>query len=267
MKFAVVLFFALVVVGCWAQGGTEGAVNEAQNISKQVSDFEQKAVKGLLDLSYVSVRAATICLSKNVTDNIVKGLCNFVNTTERAKFEALNVLHMMYYNVSYTVPSFNLGNASNAVNETASNASQQLSQSLRFWEQQLNNLTDLTGQEFEKAFLRFLVIKEGAAIANAIPCAQSAARKDILDYCLSDIYSGALKMSEIRAYLCGKYNECQIELTPEEVSVALNAFNDASLGLGSTTPSGGVATATTIETATTVATATEVGTAGAAGTA
>jgi hypothetical protein len=56
---------------------------------------------------------------------------------------------------------------------------------------------------------------------------------------------------------------CEVELTPDEASLALNALNDASLGLGTlSAPSGsGVATETAIATATEIGTATQVGTA------
>jgi hypothetical protein len=202
----------------YAQGkeATEGSAGVAgltsaggeENVSQQVSDIEQQSLQGLLNLFFVGQQAASTCLSKDLEDPVVMGLCRFINATETARLDIGQAVLQDQFGVTFQPPDLNVGGATAAGGTAAGaagTAGEELSQSLQFWQQALSNLTNLEGQEFEMAFLRFLVLYDGVHIAGSIPCAQSAGRKEILDFCISNIETSTAQLAEVRGYLCGKY--------------------------------------------------------------
>jgi len=256
--------------------GTSGTVSfDLGNITTQVANVEKNALKFLLDHHYIGIRASAQCLnlisntsagtdsSNNELSSTVKGLCNYISLVQRAEFDIFRDLLEGYYNISYEVPALGIA--------TAENVAQNLTQSLQFWKQELENLTELAGAEFEMKLLRFLVVHQSSGILGATACAQSAFHKELLDLCLSEISSLSTQISQVRAFLCGKFDICQLELTPDEVSVSLNAFNDVTLGVGVISFGGievtTIGTETVLETATAIGTETAIGSQTAIGTA
>jgi len=257
MKIWIILCFVTFLCGCWAQTADAQTAGE-QEVSQMVSDIEQQSLKGLLDLSFIAIQAADICLGKDV-DDVVRGLCQYINSSQNAQFDILQDVFEDYYGEMYQPPNIDIGDAGTATGDMTEDEG--LSESEMFWQQQLSNLTDQEGEEFEEALLRFLVLHNSVGIAASIPCAHSAARKDVLDYCLTGIHTFTSQLTEIRGYLCGKYNVCEVEWKPEEVSLALNALNDGALGMGTITPGEIGATGETGEAAETAETSTAIGTA------
>lgn len=164
---ATLLASVALATGAFAGAGAAAAgpaLADAPVASEQTARFEVDFLTGMIDHHAMAVSMAEICLEKAVHDELI-ATCESIITSQSAQIEQMQTWLQNWYGIDYE-PDMSGGGS-------------------------MNHLADLSGEEFEVAFMRSMIRHHWGAVREAEKCFDNAEHPELLALC-EEIYTAQL---------------------------------------------------------------------------
>jgi uncharacterized protein (DUF305 family) len=166
--------------------------------SEEASRYEVQFMEGMIDHHAMAVRTADLCLQRATHAELIE-LCNQIKTTQTTEINWMQSWLEAWYDVTHK-PS--------------------ISKSDR---EHLRRMSDLSGAEFEIAFMRMMIEHHQMAIVEASDCLVNAYHQDLIELCGSIASAQAAEIVTMRSWLCEWYDVCLLTAAPTMRPQALYA--------------------------------------------
>ncbi|GAA4289121.1 DUF305 domain-containing protein [Georgenia daeguensis] len=168
---AAVLASIALATGAFAGAGVVmagPALADVPASSEQTARFEVDFLTGMIDHHAMAVSMAEMCLEEGVHDELI-ATCESIITSQSTQIEQMQAWLQDWYGIDYE-PGTSSGGS-------------------------MNHLANLSGEEFEVAFMRSMIRHHWGAIREAEKCFDNAEHPDLLTLC-EDIYTAQLEEIE-----------------------------------------------------------------------
>jgi len=151
--------------------------------SEEASRYEVQFMEGMIDHHAMAVRMADLCLQRAMHAELIE-LCTQIKSAQTAEIRRMQSWLEAWYDVTHK-PS--------------------MSKSDR---EQMRRLSDLSGADFEIAFMRMMIEHHQMAIVEASDCLVNAYHRDLIGLCGSIASAQAEEIVTMRSWLCEWYDVC-----------------------------------------------------------
>jgi len=160
-----------------------GARGNAPAPSADAARYEIQFMEGMIDHHAMAVRMADLCLQRAMHAELLE-LCSNIKTTQTAEIRRMQTWLESWYDVTHK-PS--------------------LSKSDR---ESLRDMSDMSGAEFEVAFMRSMIEHHQMAIMEASDCLGASYHPSLIELCGAIASAQAQEIVTMRAWLCDWYDVC-----------------------------------------------------------
>lgn len=167
---------ALLLAGPAAAGGPAQDASGAR--------FEVRFMTGMVDHHEMAMEMGEICLDKAVHSELVS-MCEDVIATQTAEREDLLTWLSTWYGVSHE-PQMTPGQ-----------------------ERQMDKLMELSGADFEVAFMESLIRHHALAVVRAERCRDQGGHASLLAMCGDIVAAQSAEISMLQTWLCDWYDRCR----------------------------------------------------------
>lgn len=151
--------------------------------SEDASRYEIQFMEGMIDHHATAVRMADLCLERATHAELTK-LCDQIKTAQTAEIGRMQAWLDAWYEASHK-PS--------------------MSKSDR---EQMRQMGELSGADFEIAFTRMMIEHHQMAIVEASDCLVNAYHRELIRLCGSIASAQAEEIVTMRSWLCDWYRVC-----------------------------------------------------------
>lgn len=155
--------------------------------SAQTSQYETDFMRNMIDHHSMAIRMADIC-SKQATHPELLQMCGGIRTAQSGEVQQMQSWLQAWYGTNYKP------------------------QMTREDKQQLRALSQLSGAEFEIAFMRAMIEHHQGAIMEAGDCLGAAYHPELIQLCGSIVQAQAAEIITMRGWLCGWYQVCDMRI-------------------------------------------------------
>lgn len=149
----------------------------------KTAKYEVKFMQGMIDHHAMAIMMGEMCLAK-ATHQELREMCQQVVTTQRQESETMKSWLATWYGQSYQAKLSGKN------------------------QRQMRELEQLSGAEFEKAFMPMLVDHHRIAIERAAVCLQRAYHPELINMCGDIVKAQADEIKQLRAWMCEWYQMC-----------------------------------------------------------
>lgn len=146
--------------------------------------FEARFMAGMVDHHEMAIEMGEICLDKAVHSELVS-MCEDVVATQTAEREDLLTWLSTWYGVTHE-PQMTPGQ-----------------------ERQMDKLMELSGADFEVAFMESLIRHHALAVVRAERCLDQAGHASLLAMCGDIVEAQSAEISMLQTWLCDWYDRCR----------------------------------------------------------
>jgi uncharacterized protein (DUF305 family) len=160
------------------------AVSEGPAPTRQAVRFEIKFMEGMIDHHAMAVMMAELCLDRAIHPELEE-LCQEIIETQSAEIAQMQSWLEDWYGIEYEP------------------------QMTRKMERQLQELAELSGAEFEVAFLQMMIEHHEAAIKEAQKCVKRAFHDELVALCEGIVQAQSMEITLMETWLCAWYGLCE----------------------------------------------------------
>lgn len=150
----------------------------------ETGKYEVKFMQGMIDHHAMAIMMGEMCLAK-ATHQELRDMCQQVVTTQTAESQTMKSWLATWYGQNYTPRKMSSKE-----------------------ERQMRELEQLSGAEFEKAFMPMLVEHHRIAIERAAVCLARAYHPELINTCGDIVTAQAAEIKQLRQWMCAWYQMC-----------------------------------------------------------
>lgn len=160
------------------------AAADAPAPSKSIAKYEVRFMENMVDHHNMALEMAGICLT-NATHSELRTMCDQVIGAQQEEIATLQSWLSTWYGISGYQPKMSARDM-----------------------KQMDQLSALSGAEFEITFMRQLIRHHQQATVRAAICTERASHPELVDTCEEIIEMQSAEIVQLRAWLCKWYGLC-----------------------------------------------------------
>lgn len=160
------------------------AAADAPAPSKSIAKYEVRFMENMVDHHNMALEMARICLT-NAVHSELQTMCAQVIGAQQEEIATLQSWLSTWYGIAGYQPKMSARDM-----------------------KQMDQLSALSGAEFEITFMRQLIRHHQQATVRAAVCTERASHPELVDMCEEIIEMQSAEIVQLRAWLCGWYGLC-----------------------------------------------------------
>lgn len=154
--------------------------------SKDQAKFEIRFLEEMIDHHYGAVKMAELCAGRATHAELLQ-MCESIETMQMAEIEMMQEWLQSWYGVTHE-PHL-MGKA----------------------RRQIEKLSQMTGAQFEIAFMTMMIEHHSMAVMMSIDCLQRAYHPEMLNMCAEMMAAQGDEIVQLRLWLCQWYSICDLK--------------------------------------------------------
>lgn len=151
---------------------------------KATAKYEVDFMKGMIDHHAMAVMMGEMCLEKAIHEEL-RAMCQNIITTQQQEIAEMQSWLSSWYGISYS-PQMDPGDM-----------------------RRMEKLAELSGAEFEIAFMEMMIKHHLGAIREASKCVERVFHDELREMCEDIITTQAAEIEQMRTWLCQWYGICR----------------------------------------------------------
>jgi len=151
---------------------------------KAAARYEVTFLKSMIDHHAMAVEMAELCMTRAIHEEL-RSMCEQIAAAQTREIQQMQSWLQDWYGITYEP--------------------QMTRQEMREMEQ----LSSLSGADFEVAFMEMMIRHHMGAIREASKCVESAEHEELRTLCENIITTQAAEIEQMRTWLCQWYQQCK----------------------------------------------------------
>ncbi len=161
------------------------AAADAPAPTTAASKYEVRFLTGMMEHHMMAVEMAEKCLERATHDELLT-LCQEIITTQTEEMHLMHMWLIDWYGVDHMPHEMNPGQM-----------------------RQMEKLAELSGEDFEIAFMRMMIRHHRQAVVEAEQCVDRAYHTELVELCQGIIETQSAEIEQMQTWLCGWYGICR----------------------------------------------------------